>query len=322
MKIGIIGLQPRQISDVSGRKFNGHELEFYTQKSFAAESVAAFVRKVDRVVLITTGAPKNVVSLIPYTKRHTMAGSISTVIRYLDSLPSDEAASAPVKDASKSSAKVEAMVKQTAVAPKRPLSNEELVKIATQVSPPKKLFSNTPSGYDSQYVWRESASTVEPNASGRYQYDLLDAAEPGDVVRFLRPKGLDAATWKTRITFVRSSRKTHNGQLIEAHFYEKYVDLLVMERRKKPQPVQTVEHVAEPISDKPLSPDQPIESISFPLEERAVEPAVRDSAKPATPEEFQFWRDVFVAVMGDGGTTASATTEADAAVLVYRERSL
>lgn len=340
MKIGILGLRPRQFADIAGRRFNGHEVFNYDAKSYNQESVASFCRKMDKVLIIRTGLPPSAIEYVTFTKRHVMTGSVSTIIRYLDTIPSETP--------------TETLVKQAAVQPKKAVTNEELVKQATQVTltPPQKLTSIVPQGYESQYTWSLEATTVKPSETGKHSYELLDAATPGDVLRLMVPANVDFTTWKTRIYSLRHYRQKQRDQLIEAHFYPKYVDLLVMKPKvveevkqevagtveEQPaaevtsgegfQPVidflkQKVPHEAEPVAEP--TPDQGIRQAADSLEE-AVNAPISD--KPAeepvrvdyTPSERGFWRQVYLAAVAAGDTADSAANLADDSVVEYRKR--
>lgn len=251
MKIGVMGLRPRQIADMRGRKFNGHELSFYDEKAYAPEKVASFVRKVDKVLVVTAGIPipKRTLEGIPHAKCHHLAGSISTIIRYLDTLPPAEEPAAPEAKVERTvvptgHAKKQTQVVRTMETPKtapaaeEPPAQEAVETVAPEVPKPapKRLASDVPTGRQSQYTLPKHDILVNyPNSGGIQDYTILRAAQPGDVIRFARPEGVPLAKWRNRVAATRNGYWRQYGILIEAHFYEDYVDLVVMRQDKVPQ---------------------------------------------------------------------------------------
>jgi hypothetical protein len=341
MKIGIMGLRPRQVADVAGRKFNGHELLFYSEKAYSPEHVASFVRRVDKVIIIQTGMPKSAISQVPYLKRHTMAGSISTVIRYLETIPCDTPKEEPIQPAPPPQpAKLEPTV-------------AEVVQQATQLPPPaapKELAVMLPPGYESQYAWTPDVAVIQMLPSGSHSYELLDAAVPGDVLRYARPEDVELSVWKTRIYTLRYQRQKKAHQLIEAHFFKHYVDLLVMHSKTESEAERkaveaaraqkaagtrqtTYRPKAEPPVKITVDTERQPTSENDPhwyLGEQAVQklpveaetPAVSEPTVPTdfTPTERGWWRQTFLAAMSSGKSADEAALASDRAVEHYRKR--
>lgn len=269
MKIGVMGLRPRQIADVRGRKFNGHELSFFEEKSYSPEKVASFVRKVDKVLVVTAGIPipKRTLEGIPHGKCHHLAGSISTVIRYLDTLPRAEkpAAAEPKVErtvVSTGHVKKQTQVVRTMDVPKPVSATQEAPATPASAVPepaPKRLASDVPSGRQSQYTLPKHDILVNyPNSGGIQDYTILRAAQPGDTIRFARPKGVALAKWRNRVAATRNGYWRQYGILIEAHFYEDYVDLVVMRQDAVPQ--NTVNVTASRERPKPAFPSRDLGS--------------------------------------------------------------
>lgn len=332
MKIGIIGLKGRQVHDLQGRKFNGHELEFYPQdKGYAQEQVAAFTRKVDMVILLPQHAPKRIADWVIKSKLKTMAGSISTVINYLNDLPHEKADVKPLE------------VKKPLITTTRPYTvKDEPVEqeAASLIQPPKELSAILAAGYESQYTWSANEAVVLPDAKGKHSYELLDAAEPGDVVRYSRPEGVDMTTWKTRMYAVRQGR-TKKKQLVEFHFYEEYVDILVLYPDKLLKPVQSEGVVldatvttkdpanipfpdAEQTDDRPPWKEDESEAAAAAAPAEVVEePAAPTAAvlpHPFSEAYTQRWYGLLVAAMTSGKTAQQAALEADRGMVEYVNR--
>lgn len=339
MKIGIVGLKPRQVADLSSRSFE-HEVTCMpnVDKRFSSTSVASFARDKDLVLILQQQVPKHILEGIPAKKRHTMAGSVSTVINYINGLDKPQPpAPAPLMHWSEHDTvkedlipmirtgvqldeineaiaflgvrplkleefkrlrkqgnqlvlkvgKVPAPAKapeepavETTPVPTKPLLTEaerQEVEEEQQMKPevalevevpatektqlealeisladelakgkretllpsdfiagfplPISLASDIPEGQRSQYLLPKHEILVNyPNSGGVHDYTILKAALPGDVLRFARPEGLTLRNWRNRITAMRYGYFRQHQLLIEAHFYQDYVDLKVMEK--------------------------------------------------------------------------------------------
>jgi hypothetical protein len=312
MKVGIIGLQPRQIRDVGERKFNGHEVEFYNEKTYSQEKVAAFVRRMDKVIWLPGHTPKKLDEWITKTKLQTMMGGMSSVVRYLSTLPQDTAETTRPVEVKKVSPPVEV---ETAV-----LAGPVIV----TVQPPKKLGATIPKGRESQYTWSPDVGIVHPNESGEHRYDLLDAALPGDVLRLARPQGVEYQVWRTRITSTRYSREKTKGQILEAHYYEGYVDLLVVNTDGK---VEAVTDSAESEQSQEVVKDAAsifIQDVPPPQGSPDVRPVPtkEEVAKPASlagDVAMDFWMKTFLAYTDRLDPTTCAGM-ADTSLRLLRDR--
>lgn len=96
---------------------------------------------------------------------------------------------------------------------------------------PVSLYSDVPEGLRSQYLLPKHEILVNyPNSGGVMDYRILRAALPGDVLRFARPEGVAFRNWRNRITNMRWNYFRNDNLLIEAHFYQDYVDLKIMSK--------------------------------------------------------------------------------------------
>lgn len=111
---------------------------------------------------------------------------------------------------------------------------------------------DVPEGHFSQYLLPKHDILVNyPNSGGTQNYTILMAAEPGDVVRFARPEGLSLSAWRGRIQATRWNYYNKHGILLEAHFFQAYVDLLVMRQDTVGPPVNTLT-----VSDREVSAEE------------------------------------------------------------------
>lgn len=315
MKIGIIGLQPRQIADVRKRTFNGHEVEFYDEKTYSQEKVSSFVRKMDKLVLLPGHAPKRVSEWIPKTKLlQTMAGGISSVVRLLETIPAD-ASPEPL-----------APLRVNRPEPKLPEERPAPVDLpapTVTIKPPKKLGQTIPQGRQSQYTWSPDHSIVHPNESGEHRYDLLDAALPGDVLRMARPKGVEYQVWRTRITSMRYAREKSKGQILEAHYYEEYVDLQVYDTGPTDestgastevatgQPAAAEETVFTPVAD---------ESTTKVTQETPAAEQASETPTSSNPLHADFWTKAYIEILARNVSMDEAAAMADRALELFKAR--
>lgn len=293
MKIGIIGLKPRQIADVGARKFNGHTIEFYEEKSYSQVQVTAFARKVDRVLLLPLNAPKRISSWVLRDKLVTLAGGISTIIRYLDKLPHAES-SESVEDVE---------VVQEAISGPVPPTPTPMVQL------PRLLGQTLVKGIQSFYRWRSDITVVEPNAKGGHRYDILDAALPGDVVRMGIPVGMEQSVLRTRIAAMRYNREKTRGQLMEVHYYENYFDLFVV-RTKEEGKITTEMVAAKEVVVVPVK-DAKEQDVDVPVETSDV---LATAASPLKETLEEFWRKCFLAFIERGLSVDEASKEAERSV--------
>lgn len=304
MKIGIIGLQPRQVADLRQRKFQ-HEVVCYDKKSFSRENVASFCRDMDKVILLPAHVPKALErEWIVKTKLVSMAGGVSSIISYINNQPLDTGP-----------ADVAPLEKRRTLAdlgaPKQP-EPVELPAPTVTIKPPKKLGQTIPQGRQSQYTWSPDESVVHPNESGEHRYDLLDAAVAGDVLRMARPKGLEYPVWRTRITSMRYNREKNKGQILEAHYYEEYVDLLVHDMGPS---VEEERPAQEGGRGSIMAAGGVHIDDSYPSAPATEEPALEQSE-----EARKFWAKAFHGYVGQGMNVPAAAQHADHALKLYRER--
>lgn len=307
MKIGIIGLQPKQIADLKGRAIS-FGVEYYDQKSYHKESVTAFARQVERVVILMPHVPKSALEGVPQDKRHMMVGSISTVIRYLESQramrlieesnPTDIKpleVRKPPKLAPRPEGKVAHAVVKPTPAPEGKkedltgapplLHRQRAAIISSAVNPPQ----------DPPYTWTETRSKIFPGPTGVFNYEILDAAELGDIVRFHRKPDEPLVKYKARIASLRNYRRSFRGQVFDAYLYEEYVDMhfILMTERTEVNKERRVS--AQPIP----------KTLRTQVIDRVLEP---------------LWSQLFVALIGQGRSAEEAGAGADEALKQHQLR--
>lgn len=369
MKIGIIGLRPRQYSDLRARNINGHELVFFEDKTCGREQVAAFTRKVDHVILLPNAAPKKVSEWVLKDKLKTLVGGISTVIRYVEQLPSEHASGVRERALARSIIRkgtepqtmpnphtIDPLIVESAqpkvpdvATEQQPVADKPIATFTAHslAKPPRKLGQTIPKGRQSEYEWSPDVSMVKPDTYGNHRYELLDAAIPGDVVRFARPKHVPFDVWRLRLTSMRYSREKSKGQFLEVHYYENYADMLVV----NPDGTALVKTPAE--EPAPQSMGETTDRMATSTYERAAEagtivdhrardnePGVQltnavgnyDGGKVqfdyvpapvkrvATDRERTFWREVYLLSLGQGAHSERAAVSADEALAEYRKR--
>lgn len=333
MKIGIIGLQPKQIADLKGRAIS-FGVEYFDQKSYHKESVTAFARQVDRVVILMPHVPKSALEGVPQDKRHMMVGSISTVIRYLESQramrlieesnPTDIKpleVRKPPKLAPRPEGKVAHAVVKPATVPEDKkedltgapplLHRQRAAIISSAINPPE----------DPPYTWIETRSKVFPNNTGAFNYEILDAAELGDVVRFHRDPGEPLARYKARVASLRNYRRCFKGQVFDAYLYDQYVDMHFVlvtarsevnkERRESAKPKPKTLRTQQ---DEPKADTAPVVAVE------AIEPSTAAEQVPVVVTKVSdlalepFWCQAFVALLGQGRSVEEAGAGADEAL--------
>jgi len=138
------------------------------------------------------------------------------------------------------------------VKPAAPLVTTTVAMPPAQVE--QSIASDVPEGRRSQYLLPKHDIVINyPNSGGVQNYSILQAAVPGDVVRFARPEGLSLSNWRGRIGSMRHYQWRHKGILLEAHFYNEYVDIKVMHIDESQVPANTdnwtIQERAEPANE-------------------------------------------------------------------------
>lgn len=196
------------------------------------------------------------------------------------------------------------------------------------------------------YEWKEDVALVDTFENGNANFDILDGAVVGDVVRLMKP-AIPMVMFENRL-YANRRDLAKRGMTIEVVVYEKYADLCLVaesadrvEKRGTGQgatnsfgilrgpkaaqdepavdskePTPPASHVApEPHPETPVAPQ---EAVNPPDEI----PTPKDGALGLnTSEECrQFWREVFLIEFKDNDDVESAMETTDKVVLAYQKR--
>lgn len=373
MKIGIIGLKPRQVTDIRSRKLPSDVVFFDGSKSYTASNINTFASKVDRLLVIQQQVPLHALEGVPRAKRHPMAGGVSTILRYIETLraagqlgtaANDPApvthkvnyqptSPAPLTESSPAAVEPASPTPDSSVEPADPVAVPTKEKLPPVVCHMAALVSDVPTGHRSQYLLPKTDILINyPNSGGVQDYKILQAATEGDIVRFARPEGLPFKIWRSRITSMRHQYYVKRGVLIEAHFYNEYVDLQVM---RKGEPV--VNRIAVSTTESKSSTDTGVSmpasttvrteseegvsaaelrsdavvptkattvNVTVDARTMAVDGAQAPTDTPttgsSTTAERAFWRNVYLASLAHTNDVTLAQTQADAALEHHRLR--
>lgn len=310
MKIGIVGLKPPQVKDLKGRRLNFEIMFFDSETKITAEAVETFAKDLDRLVVMYPAVPKAAIARVPANKIHGMAGSLTTIMRYFDSLsialkletrenPSNAPApqhSGPTIVPRASLEEQLQTVAENMTSKSTPAEPMTQGRARTPAAPVHSLFAMVPRGHRSGYVQPDILPTVSTETINENGYSFLDSAKAGDMFRLERPAGVTIAAWKTRIAAMRSFRGRKKGQIIEAHFFYGFVDVRIISNEGTTQsPVETA--MSKKSVEPPLSVHKPM---AF-----------------GGDVEKKFWRDVYVAAVG---RCTDPAEEAERAIAVYQAR--
>ena len=302
MKIGVIGLRPRQIAELQHRNLKV-DIAYYGDKNQTAEQIGRFASDKDHVLVMAGHVARPVHSAIPSTKRHVMTGSISSVIRFIEDMLPNQPLVAEEEVVTTETVEAEASV--DTAPPPTPVERKVARAINVRPKPEApaesdfELVSQVPRGYKSLYKQSMSPKvTVGPDSNGRIDYAPLRAMAVGEVLRSKRPAGIERAQWLQRIHALRSYYGRTLKIMLEAHFYPTYVDLLVLDTKRSSHGLE--EKVVDTI--EPTSPPEPEVPVQY------------------TDEERGFWSQSFLLVLGSGLTPSEAAARADESLKEFRTR--
>ncbi|QVD49254.1 hypothetical protein LUCX_184 [Xanthomonas phage vB_XciM_LucasX] len=248
MKVGILGLRPRQIAELQKQKLNGN-VSFYNEKTPGVISVLAFVRDMDMLFVQSHGLPKRVYDAIPHGENRyfNTSGSVSSLLREMERVYAKhemELYTQPVEPVPTKSDK-----KGTAPAPAaKPRKYEPGYVPAPRVVPATigdllinalqarggQLSEIIPEGKTSEYTRPEQElviHTVDPSGTTESYVETLKKAQIGQPVRFERPP-IDFSEWTDEIRALIYHLLMRHDVDLEAHFYTNYVDLQLMREQQ------------------------------------------------------------------------------------------
>lgn len=349
MRIGIVGLKPRQVADLKAHQVH-HDLYCYDNDRFTRFAVGLFARDKDQVLVLQKLVPRHTLDNVPRSKQVMIGGSLSGILRHLDSLPKTEPKTVtPVRPVTvpiyRAAKPVVAKVQQPV--PIASVQTPALVKTVEVASEEVAVILQP--GYAVRYTTPvEEVLTIPPNENGTMSYSILLATKVGDIVRFLRPEKLDYILWRDRLKACRTYYFKRFDLVIEAHFFKTYVDVLVIEPSTKPQNKvedrAAMDGTAWQLSD-PTAPADPVGtqvSADIVIDETGVDnigDAYGDTIDQSIPvandpvsyvpgvslvfqseSEKEFWQKVYLIQLTHSGSVDMADTAADHAVLSFRVR--
>lgn len=203
LSIGVVGLMPRQIADLSSRTFLSRVECLELAKGKRAEhGLSRFGDSHDCIILVEKMVPTWAMKTIPAKKRMVAHGGLGSVVSCIESL--------------------EAVLRETTVTVNHIPSHPVKVKPAMEAptSTPAPQAPAKPAG---------EVLVNYPGSDGVQDYRILEAAVKGDVVRFARPAEITLKTWRQRIATMRTFYKKTFGVVTKARFETNHVDIEVIE---------------------------------------------------------------------------------------------
>lgn len=283
MKIGILGLRPRQINDIRGRGFNG-DLYFHEDKAMSPASVSSFQRDKDLLFVQVHGMPKSAVQAVTTGKNcYLNAGSsVSSLIRMIEGAFADLDQEAYRKNNSS------------------PAPKSEPVVVAPVV--------------EAEPAVVHLLEMIEPNVDGTHNYSVITTGVVGQVFRFRQPSKLTQPVWRQRIHSMRSYQKA-KGFVVSVEFADGYVDVTVDKT-----PVQEAKPVVTEVVDTPVVQAPVVEIAAKPEAETPVSTPSHSVDLKASETAKKFWCEAYLDATDRGETAEYAGLIADEAFEQYKLR--
>lgn len=262
MKIGILGLRPRQINDIRGRGFNG-DLYFHEDKAMSPASVSSFQRDKDLLFVQVHGMPKSAVQAVTTGENcYLNAGSsVSSLIRMIEGAFADLDQEAYRKNNSSPAPKSEpaAEIPDYTAKPKvesepATMSKQKVVRgtlgdLLAGVLKEKDAYLGTemPFGRTSEYVRQTEDLPLRVGMTDNQAFaDLLRHASVGQVFRTTRPEGMEFSDWRLMLADMVKWMMFRHEAPVEVNLYTNYADVQLM------TPFDT------PLPSKPLAVSTPV----------------------------------------------------------------
>lgn len=309
--IGVIGLKPRQISDIAEMTADGR-VQYYDRETITPDSVRSFARKMDYLVVLTNHTPKSVHHLkldIPVEHVRGPVG-ISTVKSTVRGILAREfpQEAATVTQSVDTTVETAPSVQDEAI----PLDwRESFLVLAT-------------TGY--RPVPDSDVVVVPANEAG-HRFTALAAGRPGDILRVY-----SARTTKTANVIAAKQLAVYYGKKIgyriEIHVYTNHIDYYVTDspRTDVRQRLIRVDRRDMMLAALKLKPAMVPEHVEVPA--AAETPSVATGANPDfTPirltgdAEVDYWKELVLAGVRNGKSADAAVVEADIVLTALRNRS-
>lgn len=228
MKVGIIGLQPRQVPSVADRNINA-SLSFFDGGDYSNARIKSFADKMDHIVLLSGHVPSRVHHLLPSKKTQFVPGNvgISTVIRTLEERYGTMESS--TKETRQKAPKVEVVAVDNAATEQQAVGKAEpavAVKPMVPIDWKAAMLTTASSEYIPVHEV-DGRPMIVVGANGRFDHSILEAAQPGDTVRYFRDPEDDVPKTYARFIYVRRVYSARLKRMIEVHIFRNYVDVYV-----------------------------------------------------------------------------------------------
>lgn len=319
MKIGVVGLIPPQIEQMKAR-LKGYTLEFLSRDiESKTANVVTFCKSVDKVILMKRFISHVTNDAVPASKRVLITGGTSMAIERVKQLMGCPVVPAPVNVAPQSAI-------PTNEFNARP--SHAIYKVKPVLQSAKGHPSRTTASAAKPGVAKEIL-TIRPTATGTYDYAILSAAVPGDIIRFPFPADMDRKGWITRMRSARHYYGTRSAFTLHLELHEKYADIKVIDPNT-PERIAAVKELEEKIREVLPAPDVVVQPTSTSSDVLATKDQATAGIDPSLirtalvgqfgGEERQLWREAFIACFQRGLPAAMAATEADAVLVLYQDR--
>lgn len=315
LKIGIMGLRPRQTATFDSLIIEGAEIDVFPEGKTSVARAKAYAEAKDKVILIKSAVPSTIPGAIPVEKRIVLSGSISTVVKTIEALPG-------VKVSKKSDGlaqvvrKVLTLSKPKAEEPPAPVVSQktaaqleyERITALMESADHQPITIDTPMGYTTLYRRPTRTPTaIWPDADGRHNFRVLRNMRDEEVYRFVQPEYMSFEHWRSVVAKAIYNQNRVNASAIEAAFYSGYADLMLLPPSSMaipefvPMEVPTVEETPagpalaygeELVFDDVEIPDSPI---CTPVEEPSVEDTVATASAILNIEDVAFWEKAYLA---------------------------
>lgn len=314
-KVVIVGLRPRQLSEVVSKKFthnNGERVEIagVVPEEATAAIVARACKGAKRVIHMVGHVTTPAADAIPAELRTNIKGAASAVVRQMVEWYGEPYT---VQAAKKAAAKVKkaptAAKEVKGPAPRLTRSDFQLASVMPKLEG-LKLRHDLPAGYESKY---------EPS-----EFDQLAPVYPdGDIVpleisyssapriRLRTPSTTPAPAWIERVAKRLKSLTANLGRIYEVHYFAEYTDIHWIASEDPIVDQITWENVDEAFKAP----------ATFPPTE-VSEQQILDQAGQISDDdvERELWADVYVTAYQDTHSAATALKEADIALAEFRKR--
>lgn len=336
MRVGIIGLRPKQVEAFNRRHFDGVEINFYPHKTFTRDHIDPFCRPLDKVIVLQNLVPNNDQKLVPKDKRVIAVGSTSSILRVLETYqtPVQQVATALPRSVIPKNLNPAPMTEQSPATSNTAVSEGRGPLMVTRgPSPVTSVFTDVSDNRKIEYVYRENVVVQPCGPDGKQNYKILGAVQLGDIVRFERPKKVNPRVWTSRIQQARSYYKAKMGIVFEAHYYKNVVDLLATDVPIRKNFLES-DDIRQELNDT-FNPSVPSDQVTSPglagvgvitvePEPQALPPVMPDvmEAVKTAHDALQrsFWKRAYIACLASGRTAAEADVKADAALRSFNKR--